>query len=348
VSDDTQLYRVTGCAAPVKLTNHDVATAIKPLAFSPANRWLMVTSGPARNTDSGPSTVCQALLNPQTGAITTTTFCEDTSLSPDPNTAMTRFIAWLDENTFLEAEFTRPTTVPGAVRILRVNASTLTPTVVTTLTWVANLATGDSVGIKARGHALYYGGYRSESEGGAWLHRVSLADGSDTRLVKLGVAGTGGCQVYEGPCAWTGPWDVSPDGTHLAYHNPGPTQSLSDTSNEPGTPLSYAKRDGSSAFQLFGGAHDQGFSIPIFSPTGSAILSISNNGPQGNAMETLATQRVTNLPEGSFVVGWRNDGLALALNNIQAGPTSNAALFDVATGKVIQLPGVAASYVWGA
>jgi len=285
-------------------------------------------------------------MSPQTGAMTPTTFCEDAGLSPDPNTPMTRFVGWLNESTFLEAEFTRPTTVPGAVRILRVSASTLAPTLLATLTWVANLATGDDVGIKIRGNALYYGGYQSESEGGAWLHRITLADGSDTRLVKLGVAGTGGCQVYEGPCAWTGPWDVSPDGSHLAYHNPGPTQSLSDTSNEPGTALYFAKLDGSGAIALFGGASDLGFSRPVFSPTGSAIVSRSNNGPQGIAVEALATQRVTNIPDGSFLVRWRNDGAALLLNDIQAGPTS-ATLFEIATGKVTQLPGVASSYIWG-
>jgi hypothetical protein len=108
-----------------------------------------------------------------------------------------------------------------------------------------------------------------------------------------------------------------------------------------------AKLDGSGAVQLFGGSSGQGFTRPVFSPTGSAIVSTSNNGPQGIAIETLATQRVTSVPDGSFLLGWRNDGLALALNNIQAGPTQNAALFEVATGKVIQLPGVAGSYVWG-
>jgi hypothetical protein len=348
VNDDTQVYRVSGCAAPVKLTSHDPSTTISPLAFSPANRWLMVTKGPAQVTDSAPSIVCQALLNPQTGASTPTTFCEDSSLSPDPGMKMMRFVGWLDGNAFLEAEFTKPTTFSGPVRILRVNATTLASTLVTTLTWVANLATGESVGIRLRGATLFYGGFKSIAEGGAWLHRVSLADGMDTRLVKLGVVGTGGCQVYEGPCAWTGPWDVSPDGTRLAYHNPGPTQSISDTSTEPGTPLYYAKTDGSGALHLFGGASDRGFTTPLFSPSGAAILSISRNGPRGNAIETLATQRVTGLPEGYFVLRWRNDGAALLLDDVHDTNAPRAALFDVATSKITQLPGVASSYVWGA
>jgi hypothetical protein len=348
VNDDTQLYRVSGCADPVKLTSHDAETAVTPLGFSPSNRWLMVATGPAKVAEGAPSVFCQALLNPQTGALKPTTFCEDTSLGPSPSAKMMRFVGWLDDAAFVEAEFTKPTTFSGPVRILRVSATTLTPTLVTALTWVANLATGDSVGIKIRGGSLFYGGYKSIAEGGAWLHRVSLADGADTRLVKLGVVGTGGCQVYEGPCAWTGPWDVSPDGTHLAYHNPGPTQSLSDTSNEPGTPLYYAKIDGTSASQLFGGASDQGFTTALFSPTGAAILSNSRNGPQGNAVETLATQRVTGLPEGYFAVRWRGDGVALLLNDVHDNTASHAALFDIATGKTTQLPGVADSYVWGA
>jgi hypothetical protein len=42
------------------------------------------------------------------------------------------------------------------------------------------------------------------------LHLLSLADGSQTQLVGLGLSGS-----------WTAPWDASPDGTHLLYHSPG-------------------------------------------------------------------------------------------------------------------------------
>ena len=76
-----------------------------------------------------------------------------------------------------------------------------------------------------------------------WLHRVSLATGVDTRIVRLGATGNGGCQVGSNPCNWTGPWDVSPDGSHILYYSPGPTIAPSDTcQDEAETPLFYAQR----------------------------------------------------------------------------------------------------------
>jgi hypothetical protein len=81
VNDDTQLYLVNGCSAPGRLTNHDATTTIRPLTLSPVNHWLMGAKGPTQITDSGPSTVCQAHMNPQIGAMTPTTVCEDSSLS---------------------------------------------------------------------------------------------------------------------------------------------------------------------------------------------------------------------------------------------------------------------------
>ena len=149
----------------------------------------------------------------------------------------------------------------------------------TKLTWVASVANANEPsGIALRGDALYYGGYMSTSEGGAWLHRFSLTSQTDTRIVRLGLAGFGGCQVADVPCQWTGPWAVSRDGAKIAYHAPGPTESMSDTSMEANTPLYLATSDGSGAQHLFPTqALRQGFNQPTFSPDGRYVVATFPN-----------------------------------------------------------------------
>ena len=221
VDHNGQLYRVTGCANPVRLTNHDQNSFVRPWAFSPTNRWLMVSVTQNVSDTSYPE--CQVLINPTNGAATKTPFCGDGG--NDAWTEWPAFIAWLDDNTFLESL----THKDGTVSVVRVNATTFARSPVVTLTYVANFGTtAYPSGIKLAGGALYYGGYASKSEGGGWLHRVSLATGVDTRIVRLGVTGNGGCQVGSNPCNWTGPWDVSPDGSHILYYSPGPTVEPND------------------------------------------------------------------------------------------------------------------------
>lgn len=347
VDHDGQIYRVTGCASPVRLTNYDEKSYSRPLAFSPANRWLMVSV--TRNVSDTSYPECQVLLNPANGAAVQTPFCGDNG--NDAWTEWPAFIAWLDDNTFLESL----THKDGTVSVVRVNATTFARSPVATLTYVANLGSAASVsntsGIKLAGGALYYGGYASKSEGGGWLHRVSLATGVDTRIVHLGATGNGGCQVGSNPCNWTGPWDVSPDGSHILYYSPGPTVPPNDTcQDEAETPLYYARSDGSNPVRLFADQPlGRAFPAPRFSPDGKNVAWEITTGPMlcqsvsHGVIQATSGGVVTALPDTYRIVVWRNDGAAAML----AGQGATE-LYTLATGRLTPMPGDAYSYVWGA
>jgi hypothetical protein len=345
---DRQIYRVTGCAKPVRLTNYDEKSFARPLAFSPTNRWLMISVTQNVSDTSYPE--CQVLINPTNGANTKTPFCADGG-----NNAWTEwpaFIAWLDDNTFLESL----THKDGTVSVIRVNTTTFARTSVTTLTWVANFgSTASPVGIKLVGSALYYGGYASQSEGGGWLHRVSLATGADIRIVRLGATGNGGCQVGTNPCTWTGPWDVSPDGSHILYYSPGPTVGPNDyCADEAETPLYYARSDGANPVRLFADQPlGRAFPAPLFSPDGKRVAWTVLVGTQRcqstqhGAIQGVSGGAVMALPDSYGVVSWRPDGAAVVVG----APSGGAALYTLATRALTPLPtqdGWASGYVWGA
>jgi hypothetical protein len=341
--DDQQLYLVASCAAPVQLTRLDATKQrVIPQAFSPSNRWLMVTIRPSQAIE-GTSTSppwCQALIRTQTGALAMTTFC--TAYWSNDWTEWPTFVGWLDDGAFLEAIAQRD----HRVRVVRVDAATLAVTPVTTLTWVANMATDSWTapsGILIRGDALYYGGYASTAEGGAWLHRYSLTTGTDTRLVRLGLAGEAGCQVA-GPCDWTGPWDMTPDGGHIVYYSPGPTRSLSDTGdNEPATALYYARTDGSARVQMFA-ATPVGFATqPRLSPDGLSVLLPLRD----DVVQPVTGGALITLPSGYYVSIWRFDSRALVLMHFDGAGALHAALFTLDGGAITPLPGNPQSYVWG-
>jgi hypothetical protein len=204
---------------------------------------------------------------------------------------------------------------------------------------------GTDSGIKIRGGFLFYGGFVSTAEGGAYLHRYSLADGTDIKLVRLGIAGHAGCQVTFNPCNWTGPWDVSPDGSHIVYHNPGPKQSISDTAIEPSTPLYYATSNGSGATKLFASQTlPQYFSSPFFSPDGALVVATAEN----DAIQAVTDGAVVALPTDNHFTSWRGDGKAAIVFTLDAGYHQIPALFDIASGRLTVLPGDPNSYVWGA
>jgi hypothetical protein len=343
VDHDRQIYRVTGCANPMRLTNYDEKSYARPLAFSPTNRWLMINVDQNISETSYPE--CQVLVNPANGAAVATPFCSDGG--NDTWTEWPAFIAWLDDNTFLESLTHKDNTVS----VVQVNATTFARSPVTTLTWVANYGSMSvPSGIKLAGGALYYGGYASKSEGGGWLHRVSLTTGADTRIVRLGATENGGCQVGTSPCNWTGPWDVSRNGSHILYYNPGPTVAPSDTcQDEPETPLYYARRDGSSPVRLFADQPlGRAFPAPLFSPDGTRVAWQVSVGPSCTAVahgviQDVSGGAVTSLPTGYGVVSWRNDGAAVVV----AG-RGTTALYTFATDRITPLPGESYSYVWGA
>lgn len=341
-----QLYRVTGCGAPMQLTHNDADTFAQPLAFSPTNRWLMASLGRANLANGQESLFCETLINPSSGASVKTPFCRDDG--PTPWTEWPTFIGWLDDNTFLESLTHQNKTVS----VVRVNATTFAKTPVAAITWVANSGSPiNGSGMMIRGDMLYYGGYMSANENGAWLHRVSLTTGADTRIVRLGVAGFAGCQVGSAPCNWTGPWDVSSDGAHILYNNPGATVEPNDYgATEPTTPLYYARSDGSAPIRLFADqALGSGFPSPYFSPDGARVAWQTVTGSPGaqsfhGFIQALAGGAVVTLPADYSVTGWRADGKATLLTSRQGQP----ALYTLATGAITPLPGRGWSYVWGA
>lgn len=340
VNADHQLYRVTGCANPVKLTNLDASTSILPLAFSPSGSLLMASVGPAQQPESSGPLTCQELMNPQTGVVTKTRFCEDKSLGP--TYPIDRLIAWVDDNTFLEAEYADKA---GPVKVLRVNASTLASSMVTTFTWVAGAMTPDtSTGIRLRGDYLYYAGYRSTSEGGAYLHRYSLSTGTDTSVVKLGVATEGPCQVYDGPCNWTGPWDITRDGNTIVYHNPAPTDGPNDAYIPPETPLYAAHADGTSPVQITNppGGSGTSLSTPVIAPSGGRVAVL---GSTNQLVATDGSMTAVSIPANYQFAAWRTDGTALLTTQ---GPnfTQKFALYTLATKSVTDLANYTRDYVW--
>ncbi|HEY7020763.1 MAG TPA: hypothetical protein VH349_06560 [Ktedonobacterales bacterium] len=341
---DHQIYRVTGCANPVRLTNYDEKSFASPLAFSPTNRWLMVSV--TKNVSDTSYPECQVLINPTNGAAVKTPLCADGG--NDAWTEWPTFIAWLDDSAFLESL----THKDGTVSVVRVNATTFARSPIATLTYVANFGSmAAPSGIKLVGNALYYGGYKSKSEGGGWLHRVSLTSGADTRIVRLGATDNGGCQVGTNPCTWTGPWDVSPDGSHILYYSPGPTVGPNDyCADEAETPLYYARSDGSNPVRLFADQPlGRDFPVPSFSPDGTRVAWMVLIGKTRctsvahGVIQVASGGAVAALPNGDNVVSWRNDGAAVVVQ----GPSS-AALYTLATNRVTPLPGDSYSYVWGA
>jgi len=359
LNTDLQLYSVTGCAAPQKLTNIPPLTpsqggsaisAVSAIAFSPANTMLMIAVTTSLDTGAN----CQYEVNLRSDALTQTPFCTQSIYSPQ--TQYPAFAAWLDDNTFLESV----TDSNAHVRLVRVDATSFAQTTITTFPWVANLAHGDGIGgagFALRNGALFYAGYADGSTTQAALRRYSLADGSDRQITPLGIAGYGGCQVTPGPCGWTGPWDVSPDGAHIIYHNPGPQISLSDTQNPPDTPLFYANSDGSGATRVFAAAPPAPNAYvtpttPVISPNG-AYAAAANSGSQTpiRYVPVAAPNQLTTLPPNLAFASWRPDSSAmlvlLTLTTPVNGQYELYAVYTLVTGNVTMLTGGTSGYVWG-
>jgi hypothetical protein len=203
-------------------------------------------------------------------------------------------------------------------------------------------------GIELNNGSLYYAGYMSTAEGGAWLHRFSLSTQTDSRIVRLGVAGLGGCQVDFGPCQWTGPWDISANGMVIAYHSPGPTQSITDTSEEPGTPLVYVTNTSAQPTRLFSSTPPgQGFNAPSISPNGQYVAAMFG---QKLLIERLATGTVTTPRSGLRWQGWTGSpGVALVNDTNAAGPPDYLAhvyLYNITTGALTPLQVGCYDFVW--
>jgi hypothetical protein len=349
VGPDHQMVLVKGCAAPM-VVRAKIGQQLAPVAFSPTGRWLLAWDGATDG--QGPDTQsCLALVAVSSGAITPTTFCSPNGMDPTASQWYS-LIGWASDASFYLAN----TASDASVTVIFVSLPQLSQTVVTKLTWVASVANANEPsGIALRGNALYYGGYMSKSEGGAWLHRFSLISETDSHIVRLGLAGYGGCQVDVAPCQWTGPWDISRDGSSIAYHNPGPTQSMSDTAIEANTPLYVSRSDGANAKRLFPSqALGQGFNQPTFSPDGHYIVTMfpSADPAQAGAVvfERLSSGATTTAPTGLAWQSWTSQpGVAVMYNTIATSAPDyimHLELLNIATGARTPLQPGSRSYVW--
>jgi hypothetical protein len=203
-----------------------------------------------------------------------------------------------------------------------------------------------NIGVKitANGRYLFYAAYTGST---AYLHRFDLTTGTDATLVSLGLYGYGGCQGTN-VCGWTAPWDVSSDGSHILYHNPGAASTPSDINTPKDTPVLYANPDGSGASTPFGTQLAAGLVTPVFSPNGGLAIT---TGPtytgtdplSGNPqMKLVAFGNPSTLVAGSFGA-WRGDNQALVV----FGSQGNSELYDIATGTIMPLEANSNYYLWG-
>lgn len=341
VGPDKQMYLVHNCSQSAPIAA-ETGRKLSPIAFSPDSAWLLASDSLIDNNSTAPDFDCLALVNASTSAVTHTMLCNPDYMSGGWAQWYT-VIAWGSANAFYLAS-----TAPDlSVKVTRVDVPSLAQTFVTKLTWVAAVANPSVApsGIELRQNALYYGGYQSTSEGGASLHRFDLTTGADTRFVRLGLAGNGGCQVADVPCSWTGPWDVNADASKLVYHNPGPTQNISDTSIEPGQPLYVSALDGSNAQHLFPLIPSrQGFSIPTFSPDGQYV-SMSVNTPF--VVERLSDGHVTSAPTSLAWSQWTpQPGVILCYDTGMISTTIQLTLWNIGTGVRTPLQTGSMDYVW--
>lgn len=348
VAADHQLTLVQGCS-PKEVAARPNRT-LTPQAFSPSGQRLLASESSTFDPSSGKSEpLCETLINTDTGATTLTPLCAPSAV-PSANAAIGwyGFIGWGDDSTFYEAGWSAGTDT--SISVLRVTLPGMSVTKITAFPWVANLANRRTPsGVVLRNGALYYAGYASASDHShAWLRRYTIATGQDSRIVSLGIAGYGGCQVQvdNSPCAWAGPWDISSDGLRFAYHIPGPTQSISDTSIEQGTPLYMAASDGSGAIKLFPNEElGQGFSYPVFSGDGRYI---AQNYERPATIERLSDRAMLKAPAGDVMTQWAEPSALVVLQDLTVTTDylMHLVLYNVETKALTPLQAGSYQYVW--
>lgn len=345
VAADGQLTVVSGCDHGE--VHGRGGRLLAPQGFSPDGRWLVASEG-VRDPMATPSVaLCDVLINTVTLAQTVTPMCNP--FAADTTRDWFGYIGWSDDVTYYDAGWGTGTN--AAVKVFRVTIPSLAVAKVATFAWVGNFANrqNDS-GIALRDGALYYAGYASSSDRDyAWLRRYTLATGENTRIVALGIAGYGGCQVQvdNTPCAWAGPWAITPDGRQIAYHNPGPTQSISDTSQEKGSPLYLASSDGASPVKLFPSAPvGYGFVTPSFSPDGRYITELDAST---YSFQRLADGKVFTAPMGYRFPEWTQISgyVILYVDPVSGDYRSRPVLYNVETGAKSPLQVGSYRYVWG-
>ena len=133
---------------------------------------------------------------------------------------------------------------------------------------------------------------------------------------------------------------------HVAYHNPGPSSTPSDTNTPKDTPIYYANIDGSNATRPFGKLLASGITTPVFSPdgrylvaTGSVYTQVPYTAPQ-LALATIGGSY--KLINGQFMA-WRGDSQAMVL---EAGDGS-IVLYSLASGTTRKIEAGSFLYLWG-
>ena len=337
VNADRQIYTVTGCSTPVQLTRlqrADPYSMPTPVAWSPSRRFLAIHPNLQQD-------YCLKIVDTSTGAMLNSRydcFNGDPAQTGDVRT----FIGWLDDNTFLGRIDVGVAYAPDPVRIVRVDIHSQAETLVASFAWMSDQ--------KLRGNYLFFGGRVNPNDTNASLYRLSLADGNSVKLAPLGLSGTGGCQVGPGPCSWTAPWDVSADGAHLLFHNPGADSFPSDTHSPSNTPIYYANVDGSGAVEVLAGQPSQALLAPVFDPSGerAAVFVSSGNNSVDFIYQVLpggAIQRVV----GDYEITWRADDQAIVdTKTTYSGDQTNSTvtLIMLASGARTPLAPNTYFYLW--
>lgn len=346
VRGDGRLYSVTGCDVPRQLTR----ATTWPLAWSPSNHYLAAWTGNSTTPDP------VEIIDTQTGAITHTQYAADFGPNPQANSTVRIFLGWLDDSTFLGGVVTVTNNAQGfeqagPTALERVDIHTGAETSVGRIPGWANInnsaSAASNVRVVAQGREIYYAGYDAGGTA-AHLHRFDLTTEVDTQLVSLGKYTNGGCQGTP-LCGWTAPWDVTRDGAHILYHNPGADSAPSDIGAPRDTPALYANPDGSGASPPFGSQLAQALVTPVFAPNGKLAVTTGSgytatNSPLGATQMKL----VTFGGQATIITGsletWRGDSAALV---IMTGAGPEARLYDIATGKTTVLEVNANAYLWG-
>lgn len=343
---DHNLYIVRGCAKPQALPLPYFSV---PLAWSPTNRYLAVSSCDANSN-------CPLIIyDTRSGQTIHTKFVAGYPSAPNVGQVIRFFIGWADDNTFVGAVQPVVSTTAGSggsgplgtSTIVKLDVATQAETTVGKVAWFA----GTKI-IAPR--YLFYSGLKTMSEGQAYLHRLDLVSGVDTKLVALGEYGDGGCQVTLF-CNWTAPWDVSPDGTHVVYHNPGPTSFPSDINFVKDTPLVYANIDGTNSTTPFGDNISDTLTSASFSPDGNYLLATGLTRQQKpSAPPRSALLRLGGTPtfmDGAFFA-WRGDSQAMILGVVNASTPAVAgpltpAVYDLSSHATTPLEPDSSNYLWG-
>jgi hypothetical protein len=342
VRGDGNLYAVTGCGQPRPLVTGNRYPG--PVAWSSSNRYLAVDL----SSSQGPGDAI-TIVDVQTGqSVPTSYMLAGIGFAGNLNPGQTAklFLGWLNDDLFVAANvplLDGPTgSNTGPATIVTVDRTTQKETKVGTVTWFADAK------VRA-GRYLFYGGYQSKSEGGAYLHRLDVITGQDTKGVPLGLAGPGPCQGTP-YCNWTAPWDVTADGSHVIWHKPGPAGTPSDTYTPPDTPLVYSSFDGSNASTPFGSELADGMTSPVLSPDGAYVAAwgVHAAGKPAGQPPFITIVHVSGgtpmqVTASGFV--WRADSAALQVDTGTSAVVRQ--LYTLGGAANMTLEENSGSYLWG-